>query len=37
LLSVDLDELNLLFFPTFGPSIFYLGYDEGIPWLAQMS
>jgi hypothetical protein len=32
-----LDELNLLCLPTFGPSIFYLVYDEGIHWLAQMS
>jgi hypothetical protein len=35
--SVGLDELKLLCFPMFGPSIFYLGYDEGIRWLAQMS
>jgi hypothetical protein len=35
--SVGLDELNLLSFPTFGLSIFYLGYDEGIRWLAQMN
>jgi hypothetical protein len=35
--SIGLDELNLLCFPTFGSSIFYLGYDVGFCWLAQMS
>jgi hypothetical protein len=35
--SIGLNELNLLCFSTFGPSILYLGYDEGIRRSVQMS